>query len=71
MIIFSDANQAKLDLKMKLSKHAWYRASAVVLDGSDYCVMIYVDRMDNSIRKIIPIVHNGITVKVDVANKKR
>ena len=67
MAVFSDANQAKLALKMKLSNYYWYRSSAVITEGNDYCIVVYIDRLDNSIRKIIPMVINGTSVKVDVA----
>lgn len=70
MAIFSEANQAKLALKMKLSNYAWYRGSTVVADGNDYCVVVAIDKMDMKIRKIVPIVHDGITVKVDIAARQ-
>lgn len=71
MSTFIEANQAKLSLKMTLSCYGWYRNMAIVSDGDDWCILVNVSKIDNSIRKIIPIVHNGITVKVDVENRHR
>ena len=69
MSSFSEANQAKLALKMNLSNYAWYHGIAVEADGQDWCVLVRVDHMDTAVRKIIPMIHNGIVIKVDIASK--
>jgi len=66
MSTFSDANQVRLLLKMKLSVYAWYNSSTVVSVDDGFGVVIGVKQMDNSIRKLIPPVVNGISVKAEV-----
>lgn len=66
MSTFSDANQVRLLLKMKLSVYAWYSSSTVVSIDDGFGVVIGVKQMDNSIRKLIPPVVNDISVKVEV-----
>lgn len=61
---FSEANQAKLSLKMSLSNYAWYNGILVVQDKDDWCVVVHTSVMNDSIRKVIPIVHNDVVVKV-------
>lgn len=69
MATFGEANQAKLSLKMTLSNYAWYQSVAVVSDGDDWCILVHVDKLDTRVRKVVPIVHKGITVKVDADSK--
>ena len=66
MSTYSEANQAKLSLKMVLSNYAWYNNIGVVPDGDDWSILVSITNLDNSIRKIVPIVHKGFNVKVDV-----
>jgi len=63
---FSEANQARLVLKMKLSVYAWYNSSTVVSEEDGYSVIIGVKHLDNQVRKLIPPVVNGISVKTVV-----
>lgn len=65
MSTFVEANQAKLSLKMTLSNYAWYNGMSIAPDNDDWCIVVSITQMDNSVRKVIPIVHKGITVKVD------
>ncbi len=66
MTTFSDANQARLSLKMKLSQFGWYNSSTVVTNGGDYIVIIGVKQLDNNIRKEIPPLVNGIDIKTEL-----
>lgn len=66
MSTFSDANQVRLVLKMKLSMYAWYNSSTVVSSDDGFGVVIGVKHMDNHIRKLVPPVMNGISVKTEV-----
>lgn len=66
MSTFSDANQVRLALKMKLSMYAWYSTSIVVTIDDGFGVVIGVKKMDNNIRKLIPPVINGVSVKAEV-----
>jgi len=71
MSAFNEANQAKHSLKMTLSNYHWFMGISVVTEHDGYCVLVHVKHMDNGVRKVVPIVHNGVTVKVDVEAKKR
>lgn len=67
---FKEAYQAKLSLKMTLSNYSWFNGIDIAPEEGGYCMVVSVTRMDNSIRKIIPIVHYGTTVKVDIEQKQ-
>ena len=66
MSTFSEANQARLSLKMKLSQHAWYHSSHVVPVEDGFMVSVVVKILNNNIRKYLPPVVNGISIKVEV-----
>lgn len=66
MLTFNNANQARLALKMKLSKYAWYSSSMVMLLKDEYTVFIFVHYADKDLKKIIPPTFNGYNVKVEV-----
>jgi len=66
MSTFSDANQVRLALKMKLSMYAWYSSSTVVTVDDGFGVVVGVKRMDNGIRKLVPPVVDGVSVKAEV-----
>jgi hypothetical protein len=63
--MFNVANQVRLALKMKLSLYGWYRGSVVVMNNGEYNVRIHVKKVDNEVRKIIPQVVNGISVRAE------
>lgn len=66
MSTFSAANQVRLSLKMKLSMYAWYSSSTVVSTDDGFSVVIGVKQMDNHIRKLVPPVIDGISIKAEV-----
>lgn len=66
MATFSEANQARLSIKMKLSQYSWYSSSAVITDGEGYSIVVGVKQLDNQVRKIIPPVINGVSVKTEI-----
>lgn len=66
MTNFNLANQARLALKMMLANYHWYAGSSVEIDGDDYCVVIYLEHINDEIRKIIPVVYGNISVKTNV-----
>jgi hypothetical protein len=67
MATFVEANQARLSIKMKLSQYAWYGSSAVAMSPNDgYSVVIHVKNLNNTVRKIVPPVINGVSVKLDL-----
>jgi hypothetical protein len=66
MATFSEANQARLSLKMKLSQYSWYSSSAVVTATDGYSITVSVKVLDNRVRKLIPPVIEGVSVKTEV-----
>ncbi len=66
MSTFSEANQVRLALKMKLAQHYWYSSSMVHAIDDGFGVTIGVSHIDNNIRKLIPPVINGVAVKTEV-----
>jgi hypothetical protein len=66
MATFSDANQVRLMLKMKLSQYAWYSSSMVIPELDGYSVVVTVTKLDNHVRKIISPVINGVSIKTEV-----
>ena len=66
MSTFSDANQVRLVLKMKLSMYSWYSSSTVVSIDDGFGVIIGVKHMDNNVRKLVPPVVDGVSVKAEV-----
>lgn len=66
MSTFGDANQVRLMLKMKLSQYAWYSSSTVLSNDDGFCVVIGVKQLDNTVRKLIPPVIDGVSVRAEV-----
>lgn len=68
MNTFKEANHAKTVLKMTLSNYGWFKGIAVGPDenGMSYCVVVSVSKIDNSVRKVIPAVFEGVSVKTEV-----
>lgn len=65
MSTFKEANQVRVALKMKLCNHAWYSSSTVLAVDDGYCVTVTVKQIDNAVRKTIPPVINGVSIKVE------
>lgn len=66
MVTFSEANQARLALKMKLSQHAWYSSSTVASDKGGYSIVVHVTTLNNTVRKAIPQVVSGVSIKTEL-----
>ena len=66
MNTFSDVNQVRLMLKMKYSQHSWYSSSRVMPDGDSYSIVISVYKLDNQVRKVVPPVVNGISIRCEL-----
>ena len=66
MTSFKEANLARTALKIPLSHHSWVKGLAVESDGDGFCVVVYVDHIDNQVRKTIPSVHEGVSIKIEV-----
>lgn len=66
MATFSEANQARMALKMKLSNYSWYNWSVVEMSSDGYSILVNVKKMDNTVRKIISPVINNVSVKTEL-----
>jgi hypothetical protein len=69
MSTFSEANQVRLGLKMKLSQYAWYSSSYVAAVDDGFAIVVVVSHIDNKVRKIISPVIDGISIKTEVDSK--
>lgn len=65
MSTFKEANQVRVALKMKLCNHAWYSSSTVLSVDDGYCVVVTVKEVTNAVRKAVPPVIDGVTIKVE------
>jgi hypothetical protein len=63
---FKEANQVRLELKMKLSLYAWYSSSVVVSDSDGYAIVIVAKKIDNTVRKLVPPVINGVSIRTEL-----
>lgn len=70
MSSFSEANQVRLKLKMKLSQFAWYHSSHLITEEDGFAVVIKVNILDNSVRKIVSPVMEGVAIKTELEGKK-
>ena len=66
MSTFREANQVRIILKMKLANHSWYKSSAVCGTSDGWGVVIFTQKLDNSVRKVVPPVIDGVSVKTEV-----
>lgn len=67
MANFKEANQIRLDLKMKFSNFWWYSSSSCLLSKDDgYLIVIKVKKLDNFIIKQISPVINNISIKTEL-----
>jgi len=65
MATFSEANQARMTLKMKLSHYSWYNWSTVISEGDGYAILINVKKIDNSIRKVVSPITRGVSTRME------
>lgn len=66
MATYMEANQVVLGLKMKLSFYSWYNSCTISQKDADYYVIVHIKRINNQIRKLIPQVINGISVRTEL-----
>lgn len=69
MSTFSEANQVRLALKMKMSQYAWYKSSTVIAQDDGFSIVLSVDHIDNKIRKLVSPVIDGISIRTEVDTK--
>lgn len=66
MATFAEANQVRRSLKMKLSNYAWYNWCIVVSIPDGYSVLVNVSKVDNSVRKVISPVIDGVEIRTEI-----
>ena len=66
MATFKEANQVRIGLKIKLSQYSWYSSSAVVAADDGYSIAVYVNRLDNNVRKVVTPVIDGVSIKTEL-----
>lgn len=66
MTTFREANQIRAALKMKLSNYSWYNSSCVLFDKDDYYIVVHVRKLDNNVRKTIPPVSDGVSIRTEL-----
>jgi hypothetical protein len=66
MTNFFKVNQIRLRLKMKLAQYSWYNSSVILLSDEGFSIVIHVKKIDNTVRKLIPQVIDGASVKVEL-----
>lgn len=66
MATFGEANQLKSALKMKLINYAWFRTANVVTCDDGYQIIIVASKIDNTVKKIVAPVINGVNVKLEL-----
>jgi hypothetical protein len=71
MATFFEANQVRLALKMQLCRYAWFANTLVIPTKDDFLVVVQVHRIDDGVRKVVPVVKNGIEIKTDILKGKR
>jgi hypothetical protein len=64
-ITFKEANQVRFSLKMKYSNYHWYCGSGVFASPEEYYIVISVKKVTDKIRKMIPPLVHGVSVKVE------
>ena len=66
MATYTEAGQVHVQLKMTLSNFAWYHSSLIVSSSDGYSVLVLVRKLDNQVRKVIPQVINGVSIRTDL-----
>jgi len=66
MATVKEANQVRAALKMRLSRYWWYASSEVLPGKGGYYIVVTVKQLNNFIRKYIPYVINGVTIKPEL-----
>ena len=66
MSTFREANQVRTALKMKLATHSWYKGSTVCACNDGWGVVIASKKLDNSVRKVVPPVVDGVSIKTEI-----
>lgn len=65
MFTFTEANQARLALKMKLHKYGWYSSSFVLLTNGGYIIYVFVKQINNNVKKVVAPTFNGFEIRLE------
>lgn len=66
MLTYSEANQCRLILKMKLFSYNWYDSSEVRSYKEGYCVVVLVKQINKKVKRYIPKHINNITIQLEL-----
>ena len=66
MATFREANQARLQLKMKLSVYSWYGSSIVIPDSDGYSVIVAVKQITSEVKKLVSPVLGNVGIRIEV-----
>jgi len=66
MTTFSEANQLKHALKMKLINYSWFKNAHVISSEEGYSIVVLVSKIDNTVKKVVAPVIKGIGVKLEL-----
>lgn len=65
-----ETNNLRQKLKNKLSQYAWYHNSYVVPDFEGYAIVIEATRIDDEIKKIVPLYVKNTNIRLQLKNKQ-
>ena len=67
MATFMEATRIKNSIKMKLSQKAWFNAIRIEYKSgnSGYCVVIYVDKINDEVKRFIPSSKEGVDILLE------
>lgn len=66
MATFREANQIRTALKMKLAVYSWYKGSVIFAVSDGWGITVSTKKLDNSVRKVIPPVIDGVSIRTEV-----
>ena len=66
MATYKEAFRVRSSMKMAMSQHAWYCGSRVLCEQSDYHIIINVKAINNAVKKVVPPVVNGVSIRLEL-----
>ena len=69
MTTFKEANQIRVKLKMKLSDYSWYSSSSILSSSEDYYIAVFVKKINEDIKNIIPKNIKNLPIKIISENQ--
>jgi hypothetical protein len=65
MATFTEANRVRAGVKMLLSNFSWFEAARVVESHGDHIIVVHTSKLDNAVRRTVPVVIDGIEVRTE------